>query len=401
LLKGFVRYMWSQFIFLAARVTHRMLPSYRFLAMDMRTLQDILKPADNNFSFIRLIAAALVVVGHAVIATNKGQLYFPFLNLRSYDVGGYAVNVFFVLSGLMIAASLDRTDGLGQFAAARFARLMPAVFAYAIFAALLVGPVMTTLPLGQYFRDPHLSRYFLRTIGLLDSHATLPGAFASFPDESQLNSSMWTLKFEIACYIGLAVFSWLKLLDSNNRFFLLLSACLTIFAAILLLRPEARTGYGSAGHIVRFGICFLFGVCAYRWRSKMPLTALVLIPLLALLLLPLPATMRFIVEYFALGYLAFYIAGLPMPVARNFTNRYDLSYGTYIYGWIWLLIVATFAPKISPLALALIALPLTLCTAGLSWLLVEEPSLKFLKARRAVAGQNAYLGGAPGSTTPE
>lgn len=347
----------------------------------MQTLQDILKPADNNFSLIRLVAAASVVVGHAFVI-NRQQLFFHFLNLTEYDVGGYAVNVFFVLSGLMIAASLDRTESLGQFAAARFVRLIPAVAAYAIFTALLVGPALTTLPLSQYFRDPHLLLYVFRTIGLLDAHAALPHAFASFPEGAEVNSSMWTLKFEIACYIGLVVFASLKLLDNSYRFLLALSACVSIFAVILLLHPEARIGYGTNGHIVRFGICFLLGVSAYRWRSRIPLTALVLISLLAILLLPLPATARLIVEYFALGYAALYIASLPMPFARAFANRYDLSYGTYIYGFIWLLIVATFVPNISSLALTAVGLPLTLCTASLSWLLVERPSLQFLKARQ-------------------
>lgn len=115
-----------------------------------RRLDHLIHPESNNFSLIRLLAAASVVISHAVYL-GTGDRVEPLSGITRYNLGQHAVNVFFIMSGLMVAGSLDGSASLAHFVVARALRIFPALAVCAVLTAFLLGPWVTSLPLSGYF----------------------------------------------------------------------------------------------------------------------------------------------------------------------------------------------------------------------------------------------------------
>lgn len=89
----------------------------------MTPLTKILDPKCNNFTLLRLVAAMAVVVSHAVLLRTGNKADEIFSGTSVYNLGDHAVNVFFVLSGLTVAASLARSNDGFRFLVARALRI--------------------------------------------------------------------------------------------------------------------------------------------------------------------------------------------------------------------------------------------------------------------------------------
>ncbi len=73
-------------------------------------LADAWASGRNNFNLIRLFAAWLVIYGHAWAITGSAGGDLVAQLTRFKFAGGVAVDVFFFISGFLIAASLERND---------------------------------------------------------------------------------------------------------------------------------------------------------------------------------------------------------------------------------------------------------------------------------------------------
>src|SRR5258708_11911847 len=92
-------------------------------------------------------------------ATMTGQL--EMARASAFWFFEYAlVPMFFVLSGFLVAGSGTRLS-TKNFILNRAARIVPALFADIVFAALLIGPLVTKLPADLYFTDSTFFSYFL------------------------------------------------------------------------------------------------------------------------------------------------------------------------------------------------------------------------------------------------
>jgi peptidoglycan/LPS O-acetylase OafA/YrhL len=87
-----------------------------------------------------------------------------------------------------------------------------------------------------------------------------------------------------------------------------------------------------------------------------------------------------------LFYLAFVYGVLwvgTTPLLRRFVPRHDYSYGIYLYGFMVQQCVANIAPQLSHVMSLLVAAPLILGCAALSWHFVERPVLTWCRGRLA------------------
>ena len=162
----------------------------------------------NNFDLLRFVAATLVLVDHSAVLT--GRPGHP--GLFAYEtLGGFAVAVFFIISGFLVAASWERAPRLGAFALKRALRIIPAYAAVVAFAALVLGPIVTELAPGAYFRNPLTWAYF-RNLTFVELYYSLPGVFTRNPFPNAVNGSIWTLPIEVTMYIALAALGWIGLM---------------------------------------------------------------------------------------------------------------------------------------------------------------------------------------------
>ena len=64
-----------------------------------------------------------------------------------------AVNIFFVISGFLIAMSFDRTRNWKRFAKARFLRIAPALVVVILFLTCVLAPIDTSLRASAYWTN--------------------------------------------------------------------------------------------------------------------------------------------------------------------------------------------------------------------------------------------------------
>ena len=348
----------------------------------MKFIADISAAGSNSFGLVRLLAAMAVVVSHGWVVTGGAHAVEPLEAFTGYPLGAHAVHVFFTVSGLLVAASFDRRPHLASFAAARFFRIYPGLIAATLgvffFCALFVSNASP-----DEIIEGSLTGYFAKILIGLAGSGAIPGVFEDLPYRGGVNVPLWTLKYEVLCYIALGISMALL---TRYRFAKPLSLCFLVLAmsGAWLLQGKAYDDANFFDHVARFSFAFWTGVASWHLRSQIPLRAIILAGLFALtavcVYFHLPAVPHALI--LLSGYLAVFAAQYRISALSGFTDRNDLSYGVYIYGWpVQQLLVLHFS-WMSPVFNALAALAIVLPVAYLSWRLVEKPALR-LKDRVA------------------
>lgn len=162
----------------------------------------VVEVRDNNFGIVRLLAALFVIVGHMHILAGgmAPELY----GIPIHEVG---VDIFFIIGGYLIARSWMRGPDFAKYICRRIFRIFPALFFCVCITVFLVGPLATSLTLGEYFSD-RLTWKYLMNIFLSTNHA-LPGVFADNPYPAAVNGSLWSLPVEFMMYFLLPL--WINI----------------------------------------------------------------------------------------------------------------------------------------------------------------------------------------------
>lgn len=336
--------------------------------MKAPTLAEAWASGRNNFNLIRLIAAWLVIYGHAwAITGSPGQDWVTWLTQFKF-AGAVAVDMFFVISGLLIAASLEG-KAIRDYLLARVLRIMPALLVCVTTCVLVLGPLQTTAT--DYWRNPQTWHYLLVNASLWSTAQHLPGVFEHLP-YTAVNGSLWTLPGEARLYLALLVASLCGVL-TPRRYTPLWALAIAGAYGFALWRhplPEIWVSY------LWCTACFITGTLFWLHRGWLRLSAW---PLLGLLLLAVIArgTAWFHLPYF--GIVCYGTLWLGMAPTLPWIRHTDFSYGLYLYGWPMAQLVQTHAPG-GPLHNMLWATLLGLGCASLSWYGVERPALR-LKQR--------------------
>ncbi|MEM7667691.1 MAG: acyltransferase [Pseudomonadota bacterium] len=340
------------------------------------TLGAVCGGRDNNLNLIRMIAASAVLVSHAYPITLGGGVEEPLEGLVGHSLGWVAVAIFFVISGFLIARSFDRAPRIADWAAARVLRLFPGLFVVLVLSVLLLGPAMTALPLGAYFSDPATIGYVFRNLSLAFLQYPLPGVFETNPLPHALNGSLWTLFHEVMCYLGVLVLGVFGLLRRGPIFAMAFGAYLAGYG-VLGLPGIIEALPGKLVLLRELSLPFALGTAAYVWRDRVVLAWVPGIGLAALAAGALAAGLPGAHEVFlvALAYGTALLAYLPGGILRAYNRLGDYSYGTYVYAFPVQQTVVAVAGPMDPATNIVLALPITLGFAVLSWHMIESPAL--------------------------
>jgi len=345
------------------------------------TIGDALKSRENNFDAIRL-----VLHSHSFAQTgNPGD---GFLYWSGYWGSLLGVGAFFIVSGFLVTASITNRDYTSYFIS-RFLRIFPALFVLSIVTAFGIGPFFTSLKLKKYLLDANTIGY-LTTSTVFGFKNSLPGVFAGNPLTQSVNGSLWTLPLEVLCYLCLP---WLYMIGALQRGYIVGLVAVMIIAAFAMatffgMDATSMVMIAKSTPLFVFwiyAIYFLFGAMFYVYRFQIPLNGGLAVMSLLLMYAAAGSGSKDLALP-AMTYLVFYLA-----LARPCTgwlgrNVGDLSYGTYIWAFpIQQSIVSIAGPQIGPWMLQLIATPIVLLLAFLSWRFVEKPALSLKKrwTRRA------------------
>jgi peptidoglycan/LPS O-acetylase OafA/YrhL len=274
-----------------------------------------------------------------------------------------AVTTFFVISGYLIAGSFEGRSP-SKFLIARALRIMPGLLFVLLFLSLVFGPLISNLSVTQYFSSMTLYKNLATNISLTDFIGNLPGVFVNNPYQD-CDGSLWTLRYEAECYMLIFALGTSKLLNRFTVSGLLLCALLLSWKWI-------------GGYRVSFYSDFLGGAAFYYWKPPLRLSMAVA----ATFLLSLSLYSGYRLAAATVGaYLILYIGLCPLIRLPKVTRWGDLSYGTYIWAWpVQQTLVMTAGAWLQWYTNVLLALPLTLTLALLSWRYIEGPSLQ-LKSR--------------------
>ncbi len=342
----------------------------------MVRMSDCVSGRDNNFNLIRFFAASAVVLSHSVLIANGKDTIEPLEALTGYTLGDHAVNIFFAMSGFLVCKSLLSRNDLAAYASARFLRIVPGLFFMGVMSALVLGPLVTGLPLIEYFTSPQ-TWYYAPLIGSLVAdplNQYLPGVFSNNPFPEFINGPLWTLRYEAIAYIGLVIAFLIGFFTNTRRYMVLLGLISIVFIAYAFYNP-APESRSALDHLMRFGLIFILGSGFYMLRKYITLRLPVAAALLAITIMLHSTPLYQASLLLFTAYASFWVAFVPKGFIRKFNKLGDYSYGIYIYGWPIAQAVAMAFPGIAPPELFIIGYALCLPIAAASWHLIESPAL--------------------------
>ena len=289
--------------------------------------------------------------------------------------------LFFGLSGFLVAGSLERVRDLRVFLTFRALRIFPALSVEVFLSALLLGPLLSSVSLGAYFGDPLFARYLANAAGIVSFR--LPGVFTDNPTQ-EVNGALWTVPYELECYILLAI---LALLTIARRPRLLVGLVLAwgAFLCVTTVLDVDRTGFAvtvAGAETARVHVSellvpsFLAGVALFVIRDRVPFSA----PRIAA---AGAATVACLTSPYLYGFAplpAAYLAaglGLQTPPKSALLRSGDYSYGIYLYAYPVQQAVWQLAPAgQSYLGNLLLSLAVVSLFAAFSWHVIEKPCLR-------------------------
>ena len=127
--------------------------------------------------------------------------------------GALAVNMFFLISGFLITISWNNSLGIFNFSIKRILRIFPGLIGVFVFVILVIGPLLSN-DLYDYFDQLSLQAIIKDFLGMNISKTTVNNIFSSLPLDA-INGSLWTLKYEVYCYIMVLFLGVLKLLNKK------------------------------------------------------------------------------------------------------------------------------------------------------------------------------------------
>jgi peptidoglycan/LPS O-acetylase OafA/YrhL len=332
-----------------------------------------------GFDHIRLVAAVIVLLHHCRGLQYPDIQNDPLLHYSAghMDFGRFAVVIFFAISGFLVTPSLLRVGSVVDYAVHRTVRIFPGLIVNVILSMLVLGPILTTHSLMLYFADSHLYLYAKNVLTLTVRY--LPGVVSGDGSPLIINGALWTLHFEVLCYIALAVFSVVGLLSRRSLFLALWGASYAIYIAISINPALASFLFDRFSTFVSLFVYFGSGVLLCLFRERIPFSFVLACTALALALAVLPWGGGSIVMPICLPYVAMF-CGLSFLPGKALL-RHDLSYGVYLIHAPILIAFGLAFPNMHIWWIgAATVFAVTLVLAYASWIFVEGPALRRKKA---------------------
>ena len=352
-------------------------------------LEDILGRGKNSFELIRLVASLSVVFGHAFALHPSNGHAEPIGKLIQFDyIGTVAVFMFLFVSGIFVTASYDRSRSLLRFAILRIGRIWPALIVCILITVFIVGPLVTSLTISEYFSSHETWNYLLTNIKLMEVRYNLPGVFDYNWYNDSVNGSLWILPVLVRCYALVAVLGLIGCLRHWKWVTLAVLGIISVYFFSQLYFAGQITYYIFQSYLmggltplgVRCYAFFLAGMLAYSYRKVIILDARLSVFFFALWLSGMNTGFSSTLFYLFLAYSVLVLAS--SKISKRVVLPGDYSYGIYIYGFLIQQLLAFKLPLMTAYESLALSLPLS-CSAGfVSWHAIEKPVLISAKKLR-------------------
>ena len=338
----------------------------------------------NNLDLIRLFLATSVMLWH-VSDLSGVVIFLPLAQLFSAEL---AVKAFFVISGYLVVKSCE-LNTLGEYIEKRIRRIYPA-YAVTILLLACLGALLSTHSFKDYFGGKTLQYVAANLVFLNFLAPTLPGVFEG-NRYSEINGALWTLKIEVLFYALVPLVVFLRRRTGAAPVLLSLFACSVAYAELM------HHLHDSSGRALWLQLArqlpgqltyFLVGAACYYCRAfKGRCYWLLLIAGGGWLLAGVTEIRwaRMVLEPIWLGSLTM-LLGVELPGIAPALRMGDISYGIYIIHFpVIQFFVYCGLFQTDPWMAFSLAVGITVCLSGLSWMFVERPFLRKDSHYRRVA----------------
>jgi peptidoglycan/LPS O-acetylase OafA/YrhL len=346
----------------------------------------------NNFDFLRLIGALMVIFSHSFPLTgNNNRESLLFLTGSKLTFGTLGVIIFFVISGYLIAKSWYNNPYIIKFLWNRLLRIVPGLMGVTLVSIFIIGPLVTSYNIINYFTDP-MTLSYLENMTIFSIHFTLPGVFVNNPYPDAVNGSIWTLPIEFLMYIFILVIGFFGILH-KKKYVLFITLFISVLYIIFISdnyiygKPLISL-YGqfyvsllfdrflhSFNNYIFLSTFFLIGATYYVYKN-INFNKYVALLLFILWILSFNNIFFYLVSLISLPYITLYLALTKLPYLNNVGKYGDFSYGLYIYAFLIQQTIVHFINGISVIQLFILSALITFPFAYFSWTFIESRALK-------------------------
>lgn len=331
--------------------------------------------AADGFGTVRLVVAVGIIFLHAFPLSGSYQGWRP--GEPYYHFGTLSVAAFMAMSGYFVMKTWERDPHLGRFWVRRMLRIMPGLLVVLVLAALVLGPLLTTLATAEYFAHPLTWSYLIDNALLFPQQYALPGVFTTNPYQSAVNGSLWCLPIEFLGYFMVTV---VGLMGVRRRRYLIFLVALP-FAVLLLAVTNQVIELPSTllmlptAPLLQYLTIYAMGIAAWLYRDRIRLSwwgvALGVVVEVVGYGTPVDDLTRAVTVPYAIM-----VIGDRLPGALRLPSWLTVSsYGVFLYGFPVEQIVVHFGAD-SAATVMLLAIPISIVLGLLSWHLVEKHGLR-------------------------
>ena len=266
---------------------------------------------DNNFDILRLILAVLVFFAHWNILTSQD------ISNQLFHLSGYAVHMFFIVSGFLIFWSFDANQNKKHFYIKRFFRIFP------LYAFLII--LQTLFFIG--FSDGstfEVIKYFIANIFFLNFLAPSVGSTLSSLEVNAINGSLWTLKNEVVFYLIVPLlFMFYKKWGGYILLILYSLSVVYMFAVDYLGMEKLLVQFPAQVRLFMVGILLYI---LFDKFNKNNIYLLAIVSLILLIFLKDNTYFNYILYPFCIGFMMIFL----VYFVKNIKVNFDFSYSLYI-----------------------------------------------------------------------
>lgn len=343
----------------------------------------------NNFGVLRLLFANLVVYYHSYFLIDGGaQRDILYRVSGTLPVGTLAVGGFFLISGYLVIKSYTNSVSVKDYLVKRLLRIWPG-YAVAFLISLFVVAPLGGAKLTNSDVLKNVSCFLTFQAPCVD------GVFYGL-GQQKVNGSMWTISYEVRCYILVILVGACGFLRDRRKF-LVLTVCLglAVFLPLNIKLPFSRVLGVLSADVFLIGL-FCAGGVFYLYRDRIRFR----LPY-AVIALPICFGLQFnqataeIALMTAGAYILFYFATRKSDnFIGRFTEKTDLSYGIYLYSFPIQQLILWWDRDVGMYKLLGISVVSAWVLGAVSWYAVERPALglKPRSVRREVAPAVGLVG---------
>lgn len=321
----------------------------------------------NYINLIRHIAAVFVIYVHSFeLIKNDNIDYIKYL--FSIDMGSIAVNIFFLLSGVLIYNSALNSVNIKDYIKKRFLRIYPALVV-CILLTVFVFSIISTIDFWSYISN-NITLNYISNLLFLGNYSVYE-IFETNYYPSVANGSLWTLRYEVVMYAITLIF--VHPYFRKHSYFIYIIFIFFLISYIVNV-DEAKSMFTN---MARLGSYFFMGALFSRINFLLYKNYIIIGSIIVFIGILLFDKYDDILILFLISIVLKYSLDYVYYTSKNKSKfNFDISYGLYIYAFPVQQILAKYICFSNVYMYFLCSLFVTVLFALFSWFLIEKKALK-------------------------